>query len=204
MRLVDAAHAACALQGLGYGGRVSVPALAGELGHAAAHKLPALRAPGPAAVEIRAQDGNHQRVGRQGLRQCAQVPGVDQPNIASGHRTGLRQREAQGLGRLGQQHRFRRWHAFQLSCPSGSGCARQLARQFVKGFVGLVDHAAGAVPGHGRITRHVVGIKKVGFAAARARHPLPAEVVAGQITVEQVPTNQSAPARQCTLRTCTT
>lgn len=59
-------------------------------------------------------------------------------------------------------------------------------RQGVEGFVARVDHRAGAVPLGGGELGDVRGVEQVGLAAAGASHPLPAQVVAGEVAVEQV------------------
>lgn len=43
-----------------------------------------------------------------------------------------------------------------------------------------------AVPRRGRVACHVVGVEKIGLGAGGARNPLPAQMVAGQVAVEQV------------------
>ena len=53
-------------------------------------------------------------------------------------------------------------------------------------LVRTIDDGAGAVPVKWRVTSHVVGVEQVGLAAAGASHPLPAQVVAGQIAVTKV------------------
>ena len=57
-----------------------------------------------------------------------------------------------------------------------------LRQSFVRG----IYDTAGAVPWHRRITRHIFCIEQVWLGAAGACHPLPAEVIAGQVTIEQV------------------
>ena len=42
------------------------------------------------------------------------------------------------------------------------------------------------MPRRGRVARHVFGVEQIGLVAASARHPLPAQVVAGQIAVKQM------------------
>ena len=43
------------------------------------------------------------------------------------------------------------------------------------------------MPRRGRVTGHVVGIEKIRLAAAGTSHPLPTEVVAGEIAIQQMP-----------------
>ena len=57
----------------------------------------------------------------------------------------------------------------------------------------MIDDAAGAVPGRRRVTGHIVGIEQVRLAAASARHPLPAQMVAGEIAIEQMPVEPVSP-----------
>ena len=49
-----------------------------------------------------------------------------------------------------------------------------------------VDHAAGAVPGPTCITNDVAGIEMARLAVAGAGHPLPTQVVAGQVAIQQM------------------
>ena len=68
----------------------------------------------------------------------------------------------------------------------GTGAAHRFAGEAVQRFISLVDHTAWAVPGGRRVADDVVCIEKLRLAAAGASYPLPTEVVAGEITVEQV------------------
>ena len=49
-----------------------------------------------------------------------------------------------------------------------------------------IHHTAGAVPWWRCIASHIFCIEQVWLGAAGAGHPLPAEVIAGQVTIEQV------------------
>ena len=68
----------------------------------------------------------------------------------------------------------------------GAALTRRLASDLVKRLVGLVDHRVWAVPCSGGIAGNIARVEQVRLAAARASHPLPAEVVTGKITVKQV------------------
>ena len=98
--------------------------------------------------------------------------------------------QPQAGGRRGVQPRLERRG---LACGAGLGrhrgrCGRSpySAGDVIQRVVGLVDHGAGAVPVRRGVARHVVGVEQVGLVAAGASHPLPAEVVAGEIAIEQV------------------
>ena len=50
----------------------------------------------------------------------------------------------------------------------------------------FVDHRVRAVPMFGGVCRDIVGIEQVRLAAAGARHPLPTQVVAGDVAIQQM------------------
>ena len=76
-------------------------------------------------------------------------------------------------------------------------CVSAVERDGIQRFVALVDHGTAAVPylaGVGwRVLQHIFSIEQIRLAGKRARHPLPAQVVARQVTVEQVAVQPISP-----------
>ena len=111
----------------------------------------------------------------------AQRPRVHQPHVAVAHRRRRGGGESQRGGRRAQQRGFGR--------AVGAGAAGDdfgSVRQPVQGLVAGVDRGAAAVPLGRRVAGHVLGVEQIGLAAGGAGHPLPAQVVAGQVAVQQV------------------
>ena len=63
---------------------------------------------------------------------------------------------------------------------------RSLMGYLRQSLVRGIHHTAGAVPWWRCIASHIFCIEQVWFGAAGAGYPLPAEVIAGQVTIEQV------------------
>ena len=181
VRIVQRVHAARTGQRCAQRGGIAQPADRRQRALAVADELPARRRPWPARVPFGAGDRHRQRIGRQRGRRLAQRPRVHQPHVAVVHRRGRRRVEAQRGGRRTQQRRL--GHPLDAG---RAGHAFAAMRQPVQGFVAGVDRGAAAVPRGRRIAGHVLGVEQIGFAAGGAGHPLPAQVVAGQIAVQQM------------------
>ena len=183
---VIAAHAARFFQGGFQCVGFTLPTQCREVGHALLHKMPSLFAPWPFFVKVGHRDTNHQGFFGQVGWQWAQAPRVNQPNISSFDHGCIGCAVPPRAWRRGKHGGFiRRW-VTGLTWFWGKPLIRRLMGYLRQSFVRGIYDTAWAVPWHRCITRHIFCIEQVWLGAAGACHPLPAEVIAGQVTIEQV------------------
>ncbi len=174
---MPAAHAAGGLQGLDQLGRRREPAQRRDTVQTGRDEGPAPLRPRPARMPVGVEHGHGQAT----RRWVGQRPRVDQPDVLPRDRSRVG-RTVAAFERVRETRRLRHSRV-------RAGLRRQrraAAGQGVEHGVGLVDGGTDAVPVWRRVFGHIVGVEQIGLGARRACHPLPGEMVAAQIAVEQV------------------
>ena len=186
MWLVHATYLASPFKRLGNDGCITLPAQRGKFSHSAADKVPAPLAPRPGAVEVIEKDAHNYRVRGQRGGKIAEVPGVQQPHCAALHGGRLWPCPAELGRRLSKQWRLDPRGFGGGRVLLGTGAVYWFSRKAVQSGIGLIDYAARTVPGGRSVAGDVVCIEKIRLAAGAAGYPLPTEVVAREVAIEQV------------------
>ena len=112
---------------------------------------------------------------------------MDQPDISTAHDRIVRGGHTDRAPGCGADDRLTQPDCISHQRQTVSILVRgALSGQLIEGFVGGIDDGVRAVPGGWGITSHVIGIEKIGFGAAGAGNPLPAQMIACQVAVQQM------------------